>query len=465
MNKAEQIISRYKLKYKLSVIIILFVAIYLSQCTSSSTPAIIDTGAASFDLIQDQILTPNCATAGCHASEADASYKEHKLVLVKGKAYNNLVGKTPQNPNAVYDNLKLVSKFKSAESLLYHKLTWNSAHHGGKSYGSYMPLGSTALYVGQIEYIRRWIEAGAPQTGDVADISLLADRTASVVDDKNFTPLEAPAAGTGYQMKVEKFEVAPNYERELFVRKALGNTTDIYVNAFKLKSRANSHHMVVYDFRNKEQLPLLNQVRDLRNPDNTLNLLTAISASNHVFMAGGSDASQVYSFPEGTAMYIPANATLDLNPHYFNKTKSILYGENYVNFYTTPKEKVQNVVKMLDLGNQNIPILPGQRVTHTKNWTFNTNRNIVMLTSHTHKLGEKFEIRIKGGKRDGELVYETDNWEHPLVKNFDKPIELLKGEGLTSHITYYNPGTKTVSFGLTSEDEMGIIFGYYYEPK
>ncbi|MEY3855295.1 MAG: hypothetical protein RIS68_1309, partial [Bacteroidota bacterium] len=37
-----------------------------------------------------------------------------------------------------------------------------------------------------------------------------------------------------------------------------------------------------------------------------------------------------------------------------------------------------------------------------------------------------------------------------------------KGEGLTSVVTYVNNTTKNLSFGLTSEDEMDIIFGYYY---
>ena len=31
-----------------------------------------------------------------------------------------------------------------------------------------------------------------------------------------------------------------------------------------------------------------------------------------------------------------------------------------------------------------------------------------------------------------------------------------------SEVTYFNNSAKAVSFGLTSEDEMNIIFGYYY---
>jgi hypothetical protein len=39
---------------------------------------------------------------------------------------------------------------------------------------------------------------------------------------------------------------------------------------------------------------------------------------------------------------------------------------------------------------------------------------------------------------------------------------LQAGQGLTSEITYYNETNQAIGFGLTSEDEMGIIFGYYY---
>jgi hypothetical protein len=80
-----------------------------------------------------------------------------------------------------------------------------------------------------------------------------------------------------------------------------------------------------------------------------------------------------------------------------------------------------------------------------------------------HKLGEKFVIKIKGGSRDGEVVYTSTDWAHPDIVTFKTPIILQKGEGLTSEITYNNTTSKAVSFGLTSEDEMGIIFGYYFE--
>ncbi len=418
---------------------------------------------SSFSLMQDRIFTPTCAISGCHASNTDATYRQHGLILEKSTSYVNLVGVSPMNVDSKADGHLRVKAYKSLESLLFHKLEWNASHHGGKQYGLPMPLGGTALSVGQIEFVRRWIEAGAPALGEVADAKLLDDKTPSFSLD--FTPMSTPQTEglAGFQLKVDKFEVAPNFEREIFVRRMVGNTTEIYVNRIKLQARPNSHHMVMYDFRDKVGLPQIDQVRDLRNPDNGLNISTLLQMQNHVFLGGGTQANQEYVFPEGSALLLPANYSMDLNPHYFNKTNTVLYGENYVNLYTTDKSKVKYVVKTIDFNNTNLTILPNARTTISKDFTFSTNVKIVSLTSHTHKFGEKYVIKIKGGARDGEVVYENLDWEHPLVVNFATPIALKKGEGLTSVVTYNNTSNIKLSFGLTSDDEMDIIFGYYYE--
>lgn len=160
-------------------IVVVMLAVY-EGCTPKeavvSVPPI-----ASFDLIQDHILTPTCATSACHASEQTSTFAQHGLVLAKGKAYEYLVNKDPKNANARTDKLKLVTPYFSLQSLFYHKLVWgeNANHHGGLSYGNPMPLNGKALYKGQIEFVRRWIEAGAPRAGSIVDTTLLNDKTPS----------------------------------------------------------------------------------------------------------------------------------------------------------------------------------------------------------------------------------------------------------------------------------------------
>ena len=426
----------------------------------------------SFDLLQDKLLTPNCATSGCHLTVQDVSYAQHGLVLAKGLAYGNLIGTTPKNSVAVANKLQRVKKFSSAESLLFHKLNWDLSHHVTANYGAPMPLGGKPVSKGQLDFVQKWIEAGAPDKGQVVDAKLLDDTTPSFTEPTNFSALDSPAkeGKTGFQLKVDRFIVPPNFEREIFVRRALNNTEPIYVSRIKLKSRPNSHHLVVYDFRSKLLLPNMDEIRDLRNLDNSLNIGTVFQMSNHIFLGGGTDPNSDYSFPEGTALKLPANSSVDLNPHYFNKTKDNLYGENYVNLYTVPESQVKNVVSMIDFNNSSFTLPPNQTTVITKDF-FNFDGfvkgsgksvMIVSLTSHTHERGKLFQIKIKGGARDGEIIYEDNDWAHPKVINYTKPIALKEGEGLTSVVTYVNKTNKSLGFGLTSEDEMDIIFGYYY---
>lgn len=416
--------------------------------------------ADTFNVIQSEILDKSCATSGCHFSDKDPSFIQHGLLLKGGVSYDNLINKTPGNITAQESGLKRVIPFDFQNSLLYQKLLFETNHKSEKNFGSIMPLGNDMLFKGQVEYIRRWIEAGAPKTGIVADIALLEDKTPSLA---KFEPLSPPKSGEGFQMGLAPFEIYANFEREIFIRKQLLNKESVYVNKFQLKMHPGSHHFIMYGFRDTKNLPAINTVRDLRNKDNSLNLTTFSQIGNHIFYFGGSESNFTFNFPEGTAVELPPNMEFDLNSHYFNKGSKSYNGEVNINIYTIPKEKVIKTLKVLDLGNTTFSLPPKTVTVATKSFTFNTNTKIVTLFSHTHKYGEKFEILINGGPRNGEIVYTSKNWEHPVKIDYSTPISLKKGEGLTSRITYNNTSNNTLRFGFTSDDEMGIIFGYYYE--
>jgi len=449
-----------------------FIVLGILSCSKSTVdslnPVATSNVKGSFDLIQDRILTPSCATSGCHVANTDASFAQHGLLLSSASiSYKNLVDAVPLNAVAQANHLLRVTKFIADQSLLYHKLNWDVSHHANANYGTAMPLGGKPLSVGQLEFVKKWIEAGAPEKGTVADVKLLDDTTPHYDPNATFTPLDAPEkeGKTGIQLKIDKFSVAPNFEREIFVRRPLNNLEPIYVNRIKLKSRANSHHLVLYDFKDKNILPNLNEIRDLRNSDGSYDILTYLTLANHVFLGGGTDPNSDYSFPEGTALLLPAKSSIDVNPHYFNRTSEPLYGENYVNLYTTTADQVKNVVKMIDFNNTNFTLPAGKKTTITSTFNFTKDKaiTIVSLTSHFHEWGKLFQIKIKGGKRDGEVIYESTDWQHPKVINFAQPIELEANVGLTSVVTYDNTTPKDLKFGFTSQDEMNIIFGYYFE--
>jgi len=412
---------------------------------------------ANFDIIQTEVLNKSCALSGCHASTSDATFAQHGLVLAPGQAYDNLVGKPSKNATAAGMSMPRVKPFDPDNSLLYHKIACQAGHHSA-NFGNRMPMGGGVLTAGQVEFIRQWIAAGAEKSSAKVPKSVLDDKSAC---QPAVVPLAPPAANEGFQLRIEPFDIPKQFERELFVRQNSPNAT-VYINRLQMRGGSNSHHFLVYTFRNNTGLPAVGQVRDIRNPDGSVNLITLSQMQNHVFFGGTQEADKDITLPPGVALKLAPNTPLDLNAHYFNKTDLTLKGANYVNFYTVPAASVQFEAKTLDLNNQDITTPAGQRRTFTKTWTFNTVTRVIQLTSHTHKLGEKFIIRIAGGPRNGEIIYENTDWEHPLMKTFPSPIVLQPGEGLTSEVTYNNTTAKSVGFGLTSEDEMNIIFGYYY---
>jgi hypothetical protein len=435
----------------------------LALCTGlialacSESPGGPEAPKTSFARIQASIIEPGCV--GCH--RASNSYgTESGLLLEADVSYGNLVGVPPKNAAALSAGMRRVAPGDPANSFLLHKLRWE-LFDGVASYGSPMPLGSNSLSVGQIEFVRRWIAAGASRTTDEVDTTLLADRTVPPLQP--FTPLAPPVAGI--QLTTNRFTVAPHFEREFFLYRRLGNASDIYVNRIETKMRPGSHHFLLYTFPASTPffaIPQPDVVRDIRNPDGSLNFVNMIAMGYHVFFGGSMTPYSNLEFPAGVALHIPANSSLDLNSHYVNTTPGETTGEAYANLYTVAASEVRFPARTLNLNNTNILLPPGQRTTLARTFIFNAATTIVTLTSHMHARGEQFVIRIVGGPRNGEIIYTNTHWEHPEILTYTPPIVLQAGEGLRSEITYNNTTSRTITFGLTSEDEMGIIFGYYY---
>ncbi|HVK39471.1 MAG TPA: hypothetical protein VNA88_13110 [Candidatus Kapabacteria bacterium] len=435
-------------------------AIALASCGDATTEPTTEPTPSSFESLQTKVLSKSCATAGCHVTGSTMA-TESGLVLESSVAHENLVRVLSKNVAARADSLLRVSPGHPEASFLYLKIT-DPSHHIG--YGSRMPLGADPLTNGQIEFIRQWIAAGAPKTGVVADAALLDDTTRAA--EEPFTPLAPPAPGSGFQVTTGTFDVAPRFERELFIYRALGNTDTVFVNRLETKMRSGSHHLVLYSFPSSTPsgtLPRLDEIRDLHKPDGTTNSALFDAMGYHQFVGGAMAQYQDYRFPPGVALALPPGMRVDVNSHYVNPSSTVMTGEAFANFFTVDRSEVQKLARPLFLNHQEFALPPGTRTTVRKTFTMPRTRTIFLLTSHMHKRGERFAIRIAGGPRNGELVYESTNWSHPPVVILnDNPIVLNAGEGLTSEVTYYNETTETIRFGLTSEDEMDIIFAYYY---
>ena len=415
----------------------------------------------TFARIQRDILDPSCVS--CHRA-GDASARQSQLVLTSDSAYQQLVGIASVQQIARSDGVARVKPFRADSSLLYHKLAWVPGHHS-RDYGQLMPMGTTkGVTAGQLEYVRRWIEAGAPRSGHVVDTAVLADVR---LQSASFTPLGAPTAA-GLQLKVDSFAVSPGSERELFVYRRVGNASDLYVTRIQSRMRPGSHHLLLYTFDESRTAfpcnlrPTANVVRDIRNTDGSLNIVNMLPMACHVYFAGAMTQEFDYRFPPGVALRLPANTSLDFNVHYVNRAPIDLPGEAFANLYTADRAQVQTVARTLNLANTSFSLPPKQRTTVRTVFPMSVRTTVLGLTSHMHSMGERYEIRVRRANGTETTVYVNTDWEHPDFTNFDTPIVLQPGDALVSVVTWNNVTNRTIGFGLLSSDEMNIIFGYAY---
>ncbi len=456
-------------KFVLSVVAALSLAVVMSCGLRSPLPTDeLPAAGSSFAALQEEVLTPNCATSGCH----DSRSKTGGLDLSPAVAYTNLVGAESTNENARRDKLLRVKPNDPYKSFLYIKL--DSANlHASDGYGSLMPLGSRPLTAGQLAFLRFWIAAGAPKHEAVVDAALLRDAR-----PQTETLMLLPPA-QGRQLRIAPFAVPPRAERELFI--AQRNTEDLYMTKFEMIQRDRSHHFIMYAYNPARPpasgLPREGVIRDLYNADGSYNASRFLEMSNRIFLIGSQLKQETIEFPPGMAMRIPAGYLLDFNSHYTNGTRDTIRGEVMFNVHTIPQAQVRTVIKPLQLSDMSIALPPRtERTVETTYMVGGTGSSssgdkfdrrdsvvrIIGLTSHFHRLGKRFVIQIVGGARNGETVYTCTNWLNPPLTNYREPIVLRRGEGLKSIVTWYNDTDETVRFGLRSVDEMNFIFGYYY---
>lgn len=270
---------------------------------------------------------------------------------------------------------------------------------------------------------------------------------------------------SGIQFHIEPFPIPANFEREIFLRKDLNNSEEIYVNKIRSLSRPGTHHFVLSTMLETNSFPLAepNLLIDQNNVDGTFNLFSQVNRDFILFEAQNADYT--LSLPAGYALRLPAYMKLLTNSHYFNKTDKVRFGEVFCNLYTLPKNQVQQVLENGVLGNEDFTLPPNAMTTIVTEELFDRTTQIVLMTPHYHRRGQSFTVQIVGGPNDGQTILESFDYQHPTVGYFtDTPLTLQPGEGLRTIVTYKNDGGSPVSYGVTSEDEMNYLFYYYFQP-
>ena len=302
---------------------------------------------ATWDIIQSRILDANCVQ--CHF-EGSSFATQSGLVLSSDVSYDNLIDVPPRNSAAAAAGLVRVSSVGGLpaphQSFLWEKINApNQSHFYAEhaDYGSLMPLGLPPLTNGEIDYITAWIEAGAPESGVVADESLLDDNTR--YEPPEFIPLDPP--DQGFQFHLGPFDVWPAevHDREFLYFEPYETTEDVLVSGYEISMRPGSHHFILYNYPEETSAPQAHTYRDIRQQNGTPNI--------HIVQLGvlfpfrffvGTQTPYVrFKFPDGVALRLPPGKGFDLNSHSVNRTGSTMTGEVYTNIYTVDPSEVDYV--------------------------------------------------------------------------------------------------------------------------
>ncbi len=149
----------FVLKLALLITFMVMTVLVYEQLNSEQKKVTKDTAKRSSDNISfnkdiQPILTKNCAVEECHVAPKPTK----RLILSEGLAYINIVDVVSRE----YSKKKIVAPGNLELSYLYDKLTGNQAE------GDRMPSGKKALPKEQIELIKKWILAGAPNDSATA---------------------------------------------------------------------------------------------------------------------------------------------------------------------------------------------------------------------------------------------------------------------------------------------------------
>ncbi len=421
----------------------------------------------TWEKIQQEVLNRNCT--GCHV-EGSSFARQSGLVLTQDVAYNNLVGVTPHNSAAAADGLLRVSSAGGApglfQSFLWEKINVAEQDHfynGHPNYGQLMPLGLPSLTNGELAFIKAWIFAGAPATGAVADPVLLNDTTR--YQPPEFKVLAPPARG--FQFHLGPFNVWPSqvHDREFLYFEPYPTTQDLYVSRYEISFRPGSHHFILYNYPAGKPTPQPRVYRDVRDAQGNVNRAVADQLNDlfpFFFFVGTQTPFANYHFPKGVALRLPPGSGFDLNSHSVNRSNATRIGEVYVNIHTVDRSEIEHVAEYTNIGNFDISLPPHQVTTLTKTFFFSEQRHIIQMWAHAHEHMIEFKIVGVGGKHHNELLYWTNDWQHPLLLELDPPLTMEAGEGLRMITTYNNTTNNWIFFGPLSSDEMQFLFYIYF---
>lgn len=423
---------------------------------------------STFALIQKRIFEDHgCTNSLCHGGAAAGG-----MDLRPEAAYANLI----DVPAATVDGFRRVVPGRRDLSLLFVNLAAKTSPADYHAPLRAMPPDpQPALRAEELEAVRAWIEAGAPETGVVDGTDRLLDGCLPAPEPIQIKPLPPPEPGTGVQIRMPRYVLAAHTEREVCFASYYDLTAPGQVPApfrgpggdtfrysrNEVRQDPLSHHLIVnlypgdyppddpswgeFRCRGGERDGILCRPTDqsfcgsglcateplasvgclgFGPPDTGLNLASS-------GFSGAQETAADFTFPPGVYRDLPLKGMIIWNSHAFNLTDQPGKLEAWLNFEFAPPEEQQFPARRIFDTNQlfkmRVPAFSTREVC--TRYVLPRHARLFELSSHGHKRMKRWrtfvgDFRCRGGAHDGDAC-------QPLGYDFDSP-DLCSGAPCTA---------------------------------
>lgn len=413
--------------------------------------------ASTFEAIQATVFERRgCTAEACHGSGAAGG-----LELTADVAYANLF----EAPSTA-STLSRVHPRTKERSFLWWKLL-AATDETVEIAGSPMPLGTAPLTDDELELVRLWIQAGAPEEGTVLDSEALVDGCLPEAEPIIIEPLSAPAPGEGVQLVMPSYPLVASSETEVCFASYYDFTDQVpdefksadgqffLYDTWEIRQDPSSHHLLVQAsaaaLRGEDVGPdRVSGWACVEGPNEgaSCDPLDPNSCGEGGFCAspiegttacGGYSAAptirtQTFSATQqaqfrvenhpGVFQRAPIKGLIFWNSHAFNLTTADTRMHARVNYWFAKDREFRlrnfggfdNGFGIFDLTQNGAPPYTVEELCRTT--VLPRGARLTGINSHTHKRGTRFTYWLP----TGEMIYESLVYNDPLQLYFDPPI-------------------------------------------
>lgn len=281
-------------------------------------------------------------------------------------------------------------------------------------------------------------------------------------------PLEAPAAGTGFQVDTQGVTLGPFEDDEWCETVVVPGTPDqkYAIQSFDVGMTPHYHHLFV------AKAPLGSISEGL------MKVGERVRCVGGAHVTYGADLVPIplpqgenvhVEYPEGVGLVVFGGQKISINYHYLNTSEENSVAKVKLNFNGVVIDSSTEVTELQQFGfyNQDIHIPPNG--TYSSKWSVTFSQDIYVrdLFRHTHSLGTDFPVHFftgprNGGPTTGELVFTSYDYQNDPGYVFEEPRLIRAGDGFTFTCNFVNTHDYPVGFGPTADDEMCMLLGTWW---